>query len=363
MDFTINATEKLCYNVALSYSLACNARCAHCSVWADPRSKLKLGLNKAIECIKDAAEFGINVIALTGGEPTVYLKDLYAFMGYGREHFGMKYTMTTNSYWARTPERAREVVQCLVERGLIHIRMSADSYHQQYIPLERVVNAVEAGLACGVTTRVDVVMRRRDAESVKIWNTFKKYPVELGVQALAPKGRALDNYDEKDFPTTSLQAIRLGSCRQAGEILVHSDGYVSLCCNVERDTTGAPKNKEVSPFTLGNIHRERLATILERNERSPISRIIRYEGPYGIYKLLMHYFKDDLEIPLQARYPNPCVLCDDLLSSPELIPYIARAAERFAADYGDGLAAFTPHNSEFIQLKSAREMKYENCPS
>ncbi len=349
MDITINATEKLCHNVALSYSLACNAQCAHCSVWADPKSRLKLGLDKAIECVSDAGEFGINVIALTGGEPTVYLRDLYEFMEYGHKHRGMQYSITTNSQWARTPEKARDVARSLVDRGLIHMRMSADSYHQQYVPIERVVNAVEASLACGVTTRVDVVMRRRDAESVKIWNTFKKYPIELGVQALAPKGRALDNYDEKDFPTTSLQAIRLGSCRQAGEVLIHSDGYVSLCCNVERDATGSPKNKEMSPFVLGNVHRERLATILERNERSPISRIIRYEGPYGIYKLLIHYFKDELEIPLQARYPNPCVLCDDLLSSPDLIPWIVSAAERFAHDYGDGLAAWSPGNSEFIQ--------------
>lgn len=337
MEFNLNMTERLCYNLGLSYTLTCNARCAHCSVWSSPELKGKLGLDKAIECIKEAAEFGIHIVALTGGEPTVFLNDLFTIMEVGYNHYGTKFAITTNAYWARTPEKAREIVQHMADNGLIHLRMSADRYHQEYIPLERVIWAVEAGVAYDVPTRVDIVMRRRDPKSVKIWSLFKKYPIEVGIQALAPKGRALENYSQNDFPTTSLQAIRLGSCRQAGEVMVHHNGYVSICCNFDRVVMATPEMLAESPYILGNVYEEPLSCILERNEHNPISRLIRYEGPYGIYKLLMYYFKEELDILLRPRYGNPCILCDELMCSSRLIPYIKRAGELFARDYERGL--------------------------
>jgi hypothetical protein len=58
--------------------------------------------------------------------------------------FGLYSKVATNAYWAKTPKMALAKLGQLKENGLEILAVSADVYHQEFVPFQRVMNAVRA---------------------------------------------------------------------------------------------------------------------------------------------------------------------------------------------------------------------------
>ncbi len=78
-NFIINnfTSRKIPYSAQIEVSLRCNAKCSFCSIHSLPRSYIseEMTTNQIKFLIDKLAEFGVNVLSLTGGEPTLR-KDL-----------------------------------------------------------------------------------------------------------------------------------------------------------------------------------------------------------------------------------------------------------------------------------------------
>src|SRR6266545_1513070 len=123
----------------------CNALCAHCAVNAGPGRREALGRDQVLSCIEEAAALGMQTIELTRGEPLLRPGDVLAFTSQAHA-CGLGVRLDTNAFWAWTPDLARRRLAELQQHGLTSVIFSTDRFHQVFIPLARVVNALEA---CG----------------------------------------------------------------------------------------------------------------------------------------------------------------------------------------------------------------------
>jgi hypothetical protein len=286
----------------------CNARCEHCISLSGPQNKQRMDPYMAKRVIREAASLGLAHMEFTGGEPTLFLDELEDIMREGK-HLGMTTGMTTNSSWARTPERATRILTRLKDAGLVRLRLSVSRYHLDYIPLERVQTAARAALDANIQVLVEAGVSRKDYRIYKAVHTLKSLPVELKMSEILPFGRAAQLPDEIFF-TESFYKVSHTPCTYAGVPVVETDGRVLLCCAypVPQD----PQDLE-SPFVLGDARTESLALILARHLYNPLLRVLRYEGPGGLLRVLEERCGDKQYKP-RPNYPGSiCTLCADMM--------------------------------------------------
>lgn len=299
--------------IGIEIGRLCNARCEHCISFSGPKNKQKIGLDTALRIVRDAASLGLPRIEVTGGEPFLFLEELEEIMRLGKS-YGMWTGVTTNSFWAQTPEKAVKLLTRLKDAGLALLRFSIDQYHLNYISLERVQNAIQASIDVGVEAIIDASVGRKDYRTYKAVHTLKRYPVEMRLSDLIPYGRAAD-LPQETFFTESFYKVSHAPCSSAGVPVVETDGRVLLCCAfpVSQD----PNDLE-SPFVLGHLKDESLASILARHLYNPFLRVLRYEGPGGLLRILEEKYGHDQYKP-RPNYPGSiCTLCMDMMQHEKL---------------------------------------------
>src|SRR5262245_46508675 len=216
----------------------CNFECAHCSVGSSPRTKLPMPwelYESVIEQLRGIAS--ARVVVFTGGEATLRKDWLLDAIALARQR-GFKTRLVTNAWWARTPEKAREMVEELLEVGLEELNSSYDDYHAPFAPVEKIVNLVRACAEAQMPLAIASVV---DDKAV------------YGAQRLREEianglGIAIEEVDDKvflfqDYPTPSgtgenLDVSHLNArlraatgCSEVGKtISIHPNGLVKACC-------------------------------------------------------------------------------------------------------------------------------------
>jgi hypothetical protein len=117
----------------------CNARCASCYGCCGPERNDWMPRETAIRVWRELAEASPHGcrIHLAGGEP---FGDWQRLIGIARAaaHAGLGplESVETNAFWATSDEVARRRVQALDAAGMGRLVISADPYHQQFVPIE-----------------------------------------------------------------------------------------------------------------------------------------------------------------------------------------------------------------------------------
>jgi len=118
----------------------CNARCPSCYLCCSPDRQEKMTVEEAISYwrgLVDASIHGCR-IHLTGGEPFGDWPRLIAIARRAKaESLGPLEKVETNAFWADHPSLVRRRLRELDEAGMIKLVISADPYHQQFVPIER----------------------------------------------------------------------------------------------------------------------------------------------------------------------------------------------------------------------------------
>ncbi|MFX1534478.1 MAG: radical SAM protein [Promethearchaeota archaeon] len=121
----------------------CPAKCSHCSYKAAPDRKGQMELEDVERYFKELADTQpLQSITVHGGEPFLCFDLLKSIMKKAKE-LGIPHRgVITNSYWAKTQIQAKKKLTELKEAGLTHITFSVDGFHQEFIPVEYVRNAI-----------------------------------------------------------------------------------------------------------------------------------------------------------------------------------------------------------------------------
>ncbi len=170
----------------------CNAKCAFCYVYSGPNKKgPKLtveqalsfwrGLNQLLE------EDGLKVdggggplpckVHFAGGEPFYDFERLLE-IAQAAKAAGLKIfeKVETNAFWAKEDGETRRRIELLKEAGMEMLMISADVYHQEFVPVER----------CRRAARIAREVMGEKGVRVRWWDSLE---VEVDVLALPPEER------------------------------------------------------------------------------------------------------------------------------------------------------------------------------
>lgn len=304
----------------------CVSECEHCLYHASPRANGCMNLQDARTYLEQVK--GIEWVSIHGGEPFIYFDTLVGIVKRAKElEIGDIWVMT-NCYWARTDKVAQNKLSVLKDAGCTHIWISADAFHQAFIPLERVKTTLKAARSLNFPNIIvnslflgderddnDYNNRTRriisdlgDMEDVITkWESFS-----IGV-SLSVVGRAA----EKLTPCLKKKGVPGGGCilppylggdlKNPQAFEVDSFGWVLLCPGV----------------SVGNAKKKLLSTIIEEYDPStiPVLEKIGEEGPKGLLKeAVAKGFKP-------GQYVDECHLCYEVRKFlrgdyPTLVPEI-----------------------------------------
>lgn len=288
----------------LIVTLGCTARCAHCCLAAEPeKAYLRLTEKEMMQYIEKACEVGIQGVVFTGGEPTVYLADLYKPMVLARA-LGLYTDLRTNAHWAKSKSKALDTLKYLWNCGLERLGLSYDTYHQQYIPQEYVLNAIEATQTLGMELYLDWIGFETMEEVTKQLRIDKSVvrtitpPLRIGAAVELP-----DNH----FEAIPIEEIECDSAFSqscgTGEpplLTVFPGGYASYhqCC-------------WVNPRLVYKMQsRHWIDSLKEQTMQDSAVTFLKEHGISGLIKKA----KVECSEYLKPYYSHQCEVCYDLLS-------------------------------------------------
>lgn len=311
----------------IAYTSRCNAACDHCAADSGPLRREQLPKTRALRCIDRAAGVGISSIGLTGGEVFLYFDDLVEILGHANE-LGMSGLVDTNGFWATSLPEALARLSELAGHGLRYLRLSTDRYHQEFVPLPRVVNALQAARELGIRASVTVCYLRDDPTTLATVAAVSGLASNITFQPISACGRA------SDMPPESMVLRPFAEVGKPCDALtapaISPAGRVSLCCAPPLYLDDELARR--SPLVLGWLDEEPLDAILCRAREDPFLRLLAAHGA-GYIVSRLNALESGFYSVRDEGYASTCDLCVELLGSShyvdranELIPEILRVA-------------------------------------
>ena len=134
---------------------ACTGRCKHCSEGDHDSCGKHIDAEVAAAAVrKIASVYDIKTVMTFGGEPLLFPETVYAVMSAASELNISKRQVITNGYFSKDAARIREVALRLAEVGVNDLLLSADAFHQEYIPIEPVKLFATEAKNAGVPIRI-----------------------------------------------------------------------------------------------------------------------------------------------------------------------------------------------------------------
>lgn len=302
--------------VYISPTTRCNARCRHCIAQDDEPELVDVEETTLLNWIDQISKCGIKGVHFVGGEPFVVRKTLVNVVKRLGEH-NMFASVVTNAFWAKTKEIGISVLNEMPDLKIMII--SCDKYHLEFIDVQTVKNAIEAGLA----TNKFVVMNttyisKEDIDCIQdLFQEYKNKMIFQTVKAMPFHGeesKKIKSYEYFQMPT------RVPKFCGIGNYFIDVYGTVYSCCQASRSL-------ETRYLELGNLNKETMTEMDARMKDNPVFKFIHKNGPRGILKIFMDSpYKEKLE---NNKYACGCELCHDLLDDRELYRYfVSRIADR-----------------------------------
>jgi hypothetical protein len=194
--------------------------------------------------------------------------------------------------------------------------VSADKYHEEYVPLDFVRNALEACVSLGRDAVLSVAVDSQDDPYLDRVRTLIGQEllkaVEIEVTRIHPTGRAkikkIGSFDTEPQPLPS------GACDLVGTpVFVHS-GKASVCCQI--DSVNELAFGKETPYQIG-LEGEGIGVIRQRLDADPFWQALRVWGPSELVRMLKSRGAD-LTF-LAESYDGICFLCRDLRSNPQVL--------------------------------------------
>jgi organic radical activating enzyme len=301
------------FRVGLLLTKRCNIDCAHC--WLRPtQNGADMPLDEAKGYIDQASDIPtLEWISFTGGEPFLLPRLLDELVGYASEK-GLRTECVTNASWAETPEKAEDNLETLKGSGLDVLNISADDFHQRFVPLGNVRNGLEAAKRLGLRTvimstarkgsvlRLSEIVRKLRPEEIKIpkdGNPTEKDSAIALESAFIPVGRGAELPREEWL--IGMSPIE-GPCPLVlKDIGIDTDGELLACCSAASIQTRG---------RLGNVVKTGLKELLADAWDQPSFRSLAEQGPSSL--------ADSLGIRWRDGFVSRCHLCYEILGDPRL---------------------------------------------
>jgi MoaA/NifB/PqqE/SkfB family radical SAM enzyme len=231
-------------------------------------------------------------------------------------------SISSNCYWAKTPEDAVATLKPFYDVGLRSLQVSVDDFHQEWVPLDCARHAIRAAIGMGIKCTVICVVTRNSRK-------LKDYVADLGVEEsemlrvaeapCTPVGFATERIPPAEFAEES--GVPSNYCSMLDVLNILPNGSVQLCC-------GAPFSMDA--LNAGNARRTPLTTIISEAEYNPVFNALALEtGPRALAGALEEEGKSAF---MKKGYCSSCDACQHILGEPGVLELLQRNLARRRAE-------------------------------
>ena len=304
--------------LALIYTWKCNATCASCCYSCSPKRVEKLSLLQALSLIEETTHIEeIQHLSISGGEPFLYLDEIKILLE-ELNKTGRTSNCVTNAFWASTPEKAIDILKDLKRNGLTTLSLSYDSYHEKFVPVKHITNALHAAKSLEINIELNCSRGINDPHLVDILPSIEEVNGKLQEGILVPAGRAASLPSEV-FAYQDTAPLK--RCGMLNAITVFPNGTVYPCCSVFGES---------SFLAIGNIQESSLKEILEDAHENPLLLIMERQG-FGV--LIDLGKKIDPNMSLPSKTVNPCHFCHELFANSQTQEAILKGVLQFEREF------------------------------
>lgn len=250
----------------------CTARCRHCLYACSPqRRRDYISADRARETFAIIKTLYCNRVHIGGGEPLLYPGLLADVLDAARmEGIAIEY-VETSAAWFTDPDRARPVLEDLMQRGVDTLLVSISPFHNEFVPYHKTRGLIETCLQVGMEVFPWVLEFCGDLER---FDPSRTHGLEEYLQVFGPDyvrsipsrywisfgGRALETFSGL-FPQKRADAVVAEAGQGCLELMntdhFHIDLYgsyvPSLCAGLSLDMQdlGAPFDPDAYPLISG----------------------------------------------------------------------------------------------------------------
>jgi MoaA/NifB/PqqE/SkfB family radical SAM enzyme len=286
----------------------CPAECQHCSYKAGPKRSGCIKPKDAKRYLEELTKIQpLKSIWVHGGEPFLYFDCLEHLIKEAKKLDITRIGVITNSFWAKNEKITKRKLERLQDVGLTSLTLSFDFFHQEFIPLEYVKNALKSAVNIEFEDIFVDSYFVGDINSENYFNQFTKKNLEKldeieGVEfhrlPMRVEGRGIELAEhinlKNDIPSGNcpLPFWIEGNLENPDTIEIDFEGNVTLCPGI----------------SIGNTNIQSLTKIIQNynvNSHSILSTIWK-EGPIGLLKIAKEQGFQE------SQYANECHLCYEL---------------------------------------------------
>lgn len=226
----------------------CNSNCRHCQIGGDERRRAfpdHIDKDLAVEIVKKVGErYKPKSIMTFGGEPMLYPDVVYVIHSAATEAGIPTREVLTNGLWSKKESETKQIADNLSKSGVNSVGFSVDCFHQEYIKLRYVMDAVQALLDAGVQeiewNPCWIISRdhnnKYNNRTKAVLEKLRSLPVKCGEGNVArPEGRAITNLKEFLPRKTAMPNGKCGEMPyterldSVKSISIEPDGRVAVC--------------------------------------------------------------------------------------------------------------------------------------
>lgn len=222
---------------------SCTGKCKHCSQ-SEHVSNEHIDTKLAVQAVHDICnDYRIDSLMTFGGEPLLYPETVFEIHSAAKE-CGIKYReLITNGYFSKKIERIQQVAEMLAKSGTNIIKLSVDSFHQETIPLEIVMEFAKEILKTGVSIQTHPAWlispndnNRFNEETKKILTEFNKIGIDQSDgNIIFASGNALKYFGEYFIDNKEIKNPYLENKKDIKTISFSANGNV-LNGNIYKNT-------------------------------------------------------------------------------------------------------------------------------
>jgi MoaA/NifB/PqqE/SkfB family radical SAM enzyme len=335
------------YEISFSYTLKCNALCAHCCVNSTPQNNCKLDLEEAKRFILDAKKYGINFIAYTGGEVTLFKEELFKLFEFAKKN-KIKNILVSNAIWATNEKKAEDFVKELKKRGVVEIQVSTDMFHTKFIPFNNVVNAIKAIKKLKIKPVIMLARIKGDTETKELKDKLKKFKIKIIEQPVVPFTGRSQNIPKKRLFVLPLKDMKNIGCISVLSPTISPTKKVYACCASDFSFS------DDSSLFLGNLNKESFYQILKKQEKNKLIDAIYLWGPKFLYDLVKKG-KPKLVEDFPEEYYGYCDLCYRLAKNKKIVYFLKEKLKDKELQKKISIA-------KMVKYKKIKEMQTSDIP-
>lgn len=311
----------------------CSSSCVSCCFDCSPRRVESMCFSDACAYIDSFIDKypGLEIVILTGGEVMLMGLDWVCKVLSHIKSKGIKSRIVTNAFWAKTSDKAKDILTKLVNSGLNEINVSTGDEHLKFVPIESVLNVIcesekiegiessAVVIESGKDKRYTILDFRKDLVGRIDLDELRKLKV-LESPWVNMTGKSIhfqDNDDIIDIPTNA--SLSRGCSSMFSGIQVNPNGQLLSCCGFA---------SEYSPLLkIGNFKdifdREGYLESIEIN--NVLKMWLFVDGPRGIFE----YFNPGKSI---SGNIHDCEVCTRLVMNTDYLFKISRISSSKVKD-------------------------------